>query len=78
MPLPPASADIATESTRPILEASIAQSLSGHAGSASSDDSLSGPNSLHIANPHGTPSMTDTRQNSDGSSMASMKSSSEM
>ncbi len=76
MPLPTADSPTATESTRPILFEERTRSLSGPSGRASSRPSDSGPNSLHMANPTGTSSMTDTRQNFPGSDRTSVKSSS--
>ena len=78
IPLPPTDGDRATESTRPILTLDLTQSLYPESGSASSSGSDSGPNSLQMANPDGTPSTTGVRQNCPGSEMASSKSASEM
>ena len=77
-PSPPTSAPMATESTNPILVPVETQSLSGVSGNASSSGSPSGPNSLQMANPLGTPSTSDTRQNCPGSPKTSRKSASEM
>ena len=69
---------MATESINPIFVPDTTQSLSGVSGNASSPGSSSGPNSLQMANPLGTPSTSDTRQNCPGSSKTSRKSASEM